>query len=155
MTQETPPSRVKRAVGWCAAVSDVLTPARIGILLAAALLGVVALFGGWGSVTDAAEDTAIVQAGDEIDAAPFTITVTRARVFDELLPGLPAEDGMRYVAVLMDVTNTTDLPVAGGVLDASAVIDLPGQATIALDSGPVNQEPSVLRTADSLTERTF
>ncbi|MGI6878172.1 hypothetical protein [Microbacterium sp. gxy059] len=93
---------------------------------------------------------------DEIvEAAPFAISVTRARVFDELADVFPAEDGMRYIAVMATAENTSDDPVAARVLAQAVALDLPRLQTIALDAGEKIVDPEVLRSADSLPQRTF
>lgn len=63
MAEQTPPSpsRFQRATRWYGYVSDILTPGRIGLLLGAAVLGVVGIFGGWDAVSDAAEDMPTVE----------------------------------------------------------------------------------------------
>ncbi len=154
---ETPkePSRLKRAVTWYGYVSDILTPQRIAILLGAAVLAVVGIFGGWDAVGETVEDVTVVEVGETATASPFTVTPTRARVFDELDGVFYAEEGYRYIAVIADVENTSAAFVSSSILAQGASLDAPGMRFTELRSGPRVNDPSVVRTADSLSQATF
>ncbi len=150
------PSRLKRAAELYGQVSDVLTPGRLGLLLGAALLVVIGAFGGWNAVTDSADETSEVGASEAFSADPFELTVRRAVVFDELEGVFPAEEGMRYISVSADVENTTDLPVSSFVLAGDVVLEVDGVETIEFDDGSSHpRDPGVVRTADSLSARSF
>lgn len=150
------PSRLKRAAALYGQVSDVLTPGRLGLLLGAALLVVVGAFGGWNAVIDSVDETSEVGAGEAFSADPFELTVRRAVVFDELEGVFPAEEGMRYISVSADVENTTDLPVSSFVLAGDVVLEVDGVETIEFDDGSSHpRDPDVVRTADSLSARSF
>lgn len=148
------PSRLQRAAKWYSHVSDILTPQRIGLLLGAALLAVVGIFGGWDAAGEAVEKP-VARVGDVVTADPFEFTVSRARFFDELAPPFYREEGYRYLVVSVDVTNTAPEYVDSFVLAGSATLDADGLRTIDLATGPKVLEPRVVRTADSLSERTF
>src|SRR5690606_27691334 len=146
VTMEPPSSRFKKATAWYGYVSDILTPQRLVLGLGVLVLGVVGLLGGWGTVSDAVEDTPVVDVDAVFVAAPFEITVTRARAFDELDQAFYAEEGFRYIAVMADITNTTDQPVPASVLADSIGLEVQGLRTIELDAGPKTIAPDVVRT---------
>ncbi|MFT3888447.1 MAG: hypothetical protein QM713_09845 [Arachnia sp.] len=152
---EAPPTRLQRLATWYGHVSDVLTPQRAGLLLGVLVIALVGAVGGWGAATEAVEDLPPGTVGVAADAAPFQLTVRRARYFDELSPTFPAMDGRRYLAVSVDVTNTSDEPVSSGILAQAVGIDAAGLATIELRSGPTVEGPSVVRTVDSLSQRSL
>lgn len=118
-------------------------------------IGLVGLFGGWGAVGDAADSTPVAQVDESFAATPFEVTVTRARVFDELPDAFPREDGYRYLALIADVTNTSSEPVPAGILTDGLSLDAPGLRTIELDSGPHPMSARVVRMVDSLSQHTF
>lgn len=76
-------------------------------------------------------------------------------MFDELGWLFPGAEGRRYASVSVDVENTSADPVAALVLAQAARLDLPGLASIELSDGPRALDPSVLRTSDSLMQRSF
>ncbi|SNU01842.1 hypothetical protein SAMN06298212_11830 [Ruaniaceae bacterium KH17] len=149
------PSRLKRAAKAYSYVSDIFTPQRIGLLLGALLLLAVGVFGGWGAVGDAVEDVEILEVGQSAETSPFTLTPSRARVFDELAGVFYAEDGYRYIAVLMTVENTTDTFVSTETLREGTTIDAAGVRTIELEAGPRVIDAEVRRGIDGLSQPTF
>lgn len=149
------PSRLKRAAKAYSYVSDIFTPQRIGLFLAAGVLAVVGMFGGWGAAGDAAQDIPTAEVGEPGETTPFTVTPTRARVFDELGGVYYAEEGYRYIVVIMDVENTSAEFTSTTPLRQGTTLDVDGLRTLELDSGPKIVEPTVLRGADSLTQYTF
>lgn len=148
-------SRFKRVAKWYGYVSDILTPSRIGLILGAALLLAVGLFGGWGAVDEAIDEVPVVETDEQFGAAPFEITVVSARVFDELEGYFPAEEGSQYIAVSLKVENVSDRPVSSYILSSGTSLGVSGLATVELDSGPQPRVPQVVRLADGLSERTF
>ncbi len=153
--EEDPPTRLQRLAALYGHVSDVLTVPRIGALLGLAVIVIVGAIGGWGAATEGAEEVPASAVGVPIEAAPFEATVRRARFFDELRPSFYAEEGFRYVALSVDVTNTSNEPVPSSTLAQAAAIDVDGQKAADLESGPRPVDPWVVRTADGLTQHTF
>lgn len=152
---EQPPSRLERLTKWYGHVADILTPQRLVLFGTALAILVLGLFGGWDAADDAADQLPEATVGATTTAAPFDVTATRGRVFDELPGVLYAEEGYRYLAVLMDVTNTTAAPVNALTLAEAFTLDVPGLRTMELNSGPQVIRPQVLRGVDGLGQRTF
>ncbi|MFC5338390.1 hypothetical protein [Leucobacter denitrificans] len=155
MTPDRPPSRLRRATAWYGAVSDILTPQRLALVAGALALGAVGIFGGWDAVSDADDEVPTYGSGAEFVATPFEVSTQRARVFDELAGAFYAEDGYRYIALLVDVTNTSDRPVPAYTLSESISLDVHGVRTIELEDGPKQARPTILRGIDGLTQYTF
>lgn len=155
MSLEQPPSRLGRLTKWYGHVADILTPQRLLFLLTALTIFMLGLFGGWDAADVAADQVPEAKVGATVTAAPFDVTVTRGRMFHELPGVLYAEEGYRYLAIVMDVTNTSAEPVDAFVLAEAVALDIPGLRTIELDSGPQVIRPNVLRGVDSLNQRTF
>ncbi|MDN5558303.1 MAG: hypothetical protein L0G23_02555 [Ruaniaceae bacterium] len=149
------PSRLKRAAKWYSYVSDIFTPQRIGLLLGAAVLSIVGIFGGWDAVGETVEDVTLVEVGETATATPFAVTPTRARVFDELEGVFYAEEGYRYIVVIADVENTSARFVSSAILAQGASLDAPGMRFMERRAGPRVNDPSVVRSADSLSQATF
>lgn len=155
MTTQQPLTRFQRAVSWYKNVADIFTPQRVLLGCGVAAIGIVGLWGGWGDATEAAQTTPVVEVDDTFSATPFAITVKSARVFDEISGPFPPEDGYRYLALVVDVTNTSNEPVSAGIVHDGLVLDAPALRVIELDSGPSPMAPSTVRTVDSLSQRTF
>lgn len=149
------PTRLQRLAGWYGNVSDILSPQRLLLLAGLGLIVVVGMVGGWGTVSEAADELSVADVGKPVAVAPFEVTVNRARWFDKLEPTLYAEDGYRYLAVLIDVTNTTNEPVSGGILAETAELDAAALKTIELKAGPTPIAARALRGADGLTQYTL
>ncbi len=159
MAEHTPERAKSRLEPWrkrYALVSDILTPQRIGLLLAVALLGVVALAGGWQAVEGVeGPETPKVAVGEKIVATPMEVTVRRARHFEELKPSLPRADGYRYLVVSLDLTLRHERYVSGVELAPAISLDAAGLKTTPLRSGPKINDPSLLRGLDGLPARTY
>lgn len=159
MAEDTPQHAPSRWDPWrkrYALVSDILTPQRLGLVLAVALLGVVGLIGGPDAVegVDAAE-VPVVEVGTPIAATPFEVTVRRARHFDELKGTLHPTDGFRYLVVSLDVTLRNDRHSEYGDLRRALHLDAPGLKTIELASGPRVEDPRLLRGLDAIDAYAF
>ncbi len=154
-SDEAPATRLQRIAALYGHVSDVLTLPRIGAILGLVLILATGAVGGWGAASQAAEEVPPTAVGVAIEAAPFELTVRRARHFEELRPAFYPEEGFRYLALSVDVTNTTGEPVPAVVLAGAATLDALGLRTTGLSSGPRTNDPTVVRTADGLTQRTF
>ena len=146
------PTRFERAKKVYELVSDVVTPQRIGLVLAALVLLVAGIAGGFDAVSAADDDTPTASVGEVVDAAPFEITVRRARHGTELKPIAYRQDGRRHVFVTLDVRSTATLPVPAGILLNAVRIDVPGLATTA--SGSL-ATPNGYRTGDGLSVRSL
>lgn len=122
---------------------------------AAIAIGFTTVFGGWNAAEETAGEIPAVAANEQFSVAPFDVTVTRARVFDEVPGMFPALDGYRYLALVADITNSSSEPVDALVIADSLKIDAPGLRTLELDSGPQPVRPDVYRGVDSLLQHTF
>ena len=139
-----------------ALVSDLLTPQRLGLVLAVALLGLIGAVGGWDAIEGVeAPEVPRVEVGEPIKAHPFEITVRRARHFDALEGALYREEGQRYLVVSLDVTLRNDVHVPGETLRDALHLDAPGLKMLALKSGPSPERPRLLRGLDALDARTY
>ena len=126
-TSESPvlivPTRFERARTVYELVSDVVTPQRIGLVLAALVLLVAGIAGGFDAVSAADDDTPTAAVGEVVDAAPFEITIKRARYGTELKPIAYRQDGRRHLFVTLDVRSKDRLPVPAGILLNAVRID--------------------------------
>ena len=144
-------SGFKRAQKTYALVSDILTPQRIGLFLAFALLLGIGLFGGWDAAVTEVDDVPRGEPSATAAVPPFDVVFRRARYGDSLEPAFRPQEGVRYWFVSLDVTNTTNLPVDRFTLTDDIAIDLPG-----LKSFPgVPPRPTPYRLLDSLTQGDF
>lgn len=107
-------------------VSDIVTPQRIMLLLAALVLLVVGIFGGWQAVEDAEENLPATERSQVIEADPFEIAVNRVRWAPSLDPIAPKRDGKRHLFVVMDVTNTWDRPLPAATLTDAVRLEADG-----------------------------
>lgn len=146
------PTRFERARTVYELVSDVVTPQRIGLVLAALVLLVAGIAGGFDAVSAADDDTPTAAVGEVVDAAPFEITIKRARYGTELKPIAYRQDGRRHLFVTLDVRSKDRLPVPAGILLNAVRIDVPGLATNA--SGSL-ATPTAYRTGDGLSVRSL
>ncbi len=83
-------TRLKKASKVYGLVSDILTPQRLGLLAAVAVLLGFGWLGGWNEAVAETDDIPVVKAGDAHAAKPFEITVKKAFHADKLSPILPA-----------------------------------------------------------------
>ena len=144
-------SAFKRAQKTYSLVSDILTPQRIGLFLAFALLLGIGLFGGWDAAVTEADDVPRGEPSATAVVPPFDLMFRRVRYGDSLDPAFPARDGVRYWFVSVDVTNATDLPVDRFKLTDDIEIDVPGlQGTAGL-----RPRPTPYRLLDSLPQDYF
>lgn len=159
MAEHTPQRAKSRVETWrkrYALVSDILTPQRLGLLLAVALLAMVGVVGGWQAVEGVdAPEVPVVKVGETIKATPFEVTVRRARHFEELKPTLYPVKGYRYLVVSLDVTARKDRYVDAETLRSALSLDAPGLKTLPLASGPTPERPRLLRGLDALGARTY
>lgn len=146
------PTRLQRAKKAYGVVGDILTPGRIALLVAALVLLVTGLVGGWEAATATDDDTPVVTAGKPQDVTPFEITVQRLRHGDELPGVAPLSETHRYLFLVLDVTNTTDAPVDFTKLARAITIDADGLLTT--PDGIVHR-PQVYRGNDGLLARTY
>lgn len=111
-----------------AVADDMSTMQRVGAGVAAALVAVTP-FGAWGKVEAQADP---VVAGTAIEVGPFDVTVVRAVKTGDLGYLTPAP-GNHMLAVVADVTNTSDVPEYSSTLGSA----IPAPK----DVGVVPQEP--------------
>ncbi len=148
-------TRLKKASKVYGLVSDILTPQRLGLLAAVAVLLGFGWLGGWNEAVAETDDIPVVKAGDAHAAKPFEITVKKAFHADKLSPILPAIDGRRYLLVTADVVNTSDRPMLAGTLTSDLTLDATGLTTLEFRDGPVSAKPQVYRINDTLGARAF
>lgn len=146
------PTRFERARKAYGVVGDVLTPGRIALLLAALVLLVTGLVGGWEAATATDDDTPVVEAGEPLDVAPFEIAVQRMRHGDELPGVVPLSETHRYLFLVVDVTNTSDAPVDFTILARALTLDVEGLEATA--EGFVHR-PRIHRGNDGLASRSY
>lgn len=147
---DAPRHAVPRLEAWrtrWAWVSDILTPQRIGLGLLALVLLVAGAFGGWEDALTAEETTPRAEPGATVAAAPFDVVVRKAFQGDALPPVANARDGVRYLFVTLDVTNTSDAPVFSSILSSDLGVDLTGVDT--------TFPPQVFRINDTQGARSF
>lgn len=124
------PSRLETWRDRYELVSDILTPQRIGLALAAVVLVVTGLFGGMNAVEEAAPDELpTARGGEPIAVEPMTFTVKSIRHADELRPVARAEPGKTYYFVVFDVTNLSDKAVPAYTLAEALKLDVAGTQT--------------------------
>lgn len=128
-------------------VSDIATPSRIGLVLAAVVLVLTGAFGGLDAVQTSTEEVPRAEAGTPLTVAPLTITVASLRHADALPPVARAVEGRTYYMAVLDVTNTGDTVVRGLTFADALRLDVPGVEV----TGPAQ----VYRVADSLPARGF
>lgn len=124
--EASPPAKADRVTQVIDLFSDVITPQGIGALLALLVLAVTWAFGGLEPVAQADDSLPVVETGEEIDAAPFTLTFTKARWADELPPLIYGWEGQRYIFVVVTATQSSGEPVPATVLMDAVRIDTPG-----------------------------
>lgn len=121
--------------GGLAGLVGALSPGqRLAAGAGAALVGLTP-FGAW-ETADVALDPVVV--GEAFEAGPFEVTVVRAVVAEDL-GYLQAEEGNRLLALVADVTNTTDAPAYpatlvsalgtppdAGIVRPESILDEPG-----------------------------
>lgn len=151
MAEHTPQRAKSRMETWrkrYALVSDIFTPQRVGLGLLALVLLVAGLLGGWDAAVDADEDQVIrTEPSVAAKAAPFELVVKKAFQGDELKPVASATEGVRYVMVTVDVTNTSDAPVFAATLVNDLVLNVEGLRP--------DVRPRVLRLLDGQGARAF
>lgn len=145
-------SAFQRAQKTYALVSDILTPQRVGLFLAFALLLGIGLFGGWDAAVTEVDDVPRGEPGVAATVAPFRVEVRRARYGASLAPAFPARDGVRYWFVTVDVTNTSGRPVAKALLTEDATLDLPGLQAAWSSERAI---PTAHRLADGLVQEHY
>lgn len=150
-----PPSRLQRARSAYEVISDIVTPQRLVVLLVVAALAVVGLVGGWGEVAAEESEITDVAAGTPFAVAPYEVTVRRARTFTELPPTFRAERDHRYLALVLDVVNRSDVPVVSSHLTRGATLDAPGLKQVRLASGVRAADPLLYRGLDGLSASTL
>jgi hypothetical protein len=94
-----------------AVVDDMSTVQRVGVGVVAALVAV-SPFGAWGEVQAQADP---ITTGTPIEVGPFEVTIEKAATADELGYLMP-KPGNHMLAVVANVTNTTDVPEYSGKL---------------------------------------
>ncbi|MFZ2426986.1 MAG: hypothetical protein WAW71_02445 [Propioniciclava sp.] len=153
-TDDAPAQRAhtSRFVRWrerYSLVSDILTPQRLGLALAAIVLLVTGAFGGLDAVTsDDPDETPAGQANQPLSIGPATITVMRLRNADALPPIASAQAGTTYLFGVLQVVNTSSEPLGATAVASALALDVPGIA-------PGQAAPSLYRIDDSLGARTF
>lgn len=145
------PDALERAQTAYDLVSDILTPTRIGLLLAAVVLLLTGWLGGLAAVDEATEDLPRAEPGRPVEAGPFEITVTRARSGAELPPLVRSAEGVRHLFLVIDVRSTHDDPVSETVLRRALTIDAEG---LLVPTG-TPQAAGVARIGDGLPVRTL
>lgn len=148
---ETPrPSLRQRIQKIYGMVSDILSPARLLVLVGVVVLVPLSLLGGFGAMAE--EDLPAVEPNVAVELAPFSLTVTAARYGDELAPVAYPDDGVQYLFLALEVTNTTDDPVPAGILANALSVDVVGRLT---SNGAITAVPTIYRTEDSLPAGVF
>ena len=94
-----------------AVVDDMSTVQRVGVGTVAALVAI-SPFGAWNEVEAQADP---ITTGTPVEVGPFEVTIEKAATADELGHLVP-EPGNHMLAVVANVTNTTEVPEHGGKL---------------------------------------
>lgn len=128
-------------------VSDILTPQRIGLVLAAIVLVASGSFGGLDEVNTKADAIPVAKAGQIITVKPFTISVTKLIHFKELGSIAPTKAGTTYYMAVMKVTNTSDAVVSAISLAPALKLAAPNVAPRA--------NPLLYRAQDSIPARGY
>lgn len=151
--EATPLERAKR--GWDL-VSDLFSPLNVLALIGLLIIGVIGLVGGWGEATASAKDVPVVQPDQPITAAPFEITVQRARTASEFKPIALKDPEFRYLFLVVKVTSSSEIPVPAYVLSKAIKVDAAGLQTGRKASGESYvMTPEVYRMIDSLRATTL
>ena len=150
-----PMAQLKKAGKVYGLVSDILSPQRVGLLIAVAVLLGFGWLGGWNEAVAETDELPVVKAGEAHPATPFEITVKKAFHAARVDPILPTVDGRRYLLVTADVVNTSDRPVLVSTLTDDLTLDAHGLATSPSQSGPVAHHPLAYRINDALGARAF
>lgn len=162
--EDTPPAtpaapkrvaRLQKAGKVYGLVSDILTPQRLGLLAAVAVLLGFGWLGGWNEAVAETDEIAVAKVGQAHAATPFEITVKKAFHADKVSPILPTVAGRRYLMVTADVVNTSGRPVLAGTLTSDVTLDAEGLATLERRDGPAVARPQVFRINDTLSARAF
>ena len=148
----TPMAVPRRRRAWLTVGLSALT----GLLL----VGVIGLFGGWETASSQREEALpAISPGERVRVEPFDLTPVKAVHATQLDPILYAEDGVRWLILLMEVTNTAGFPVGNGTLQSTATLDVAGllpspyiELPLAAADRVVSE--SVFRVVDSLPQRT-
>lgn len=148
-TPDRPPTRLERWKGRYDLVSDIFTPQRLGLALAVVLVAVVGAVGGPGLVEAVEAEVPVVEPGTKVAAAPFEVTIRKARHGAELKPVAYRADGVRYLFVVADVTVTGREPVDAEAVRAALTLDAERLRAI-----PSRREPGVTRREPPQAHRT-
>lgn len=143
------PTKLDLAKKGYSVVSDIFTPQRLAVGGAAGVMAVAGALGGFEAVSTATDELPVVEVAEVATAAPFEITVNGVRYGETLGTVAPEKDGVRYLFVVADVTNTAERPVySGTTLNSQVRIDadglLPNPASLNKDN------PASYRTLDQL-----
>ncbi len=128
-------------------VSDIATPSRIGLVLAAVVLVLTGAFGGLDAVQTSTEEVPSAAAGTPLKVPPLAVTVASLRHADALPPVARAIEGRTYYMAVLEVTNTGDRVVRGQTFADALTLEVPGVEV----TGPAQ----VYRVEDSLLARGF
>lgn len=143
---QSPASKLERAKDAYELVSDVLTPQTLLILLAAAIIGVTGLFGGWNNVATAERALPTLAPSATTTASPFALAAEKGVWFAEQKgAGLYPRPGVRYVMVSLRVTNLTKEPLWTATLNHALVPQLEGRE----QSGSQPAPPQILQVDDA------
>lgn len=124
-------TRLQRAKDAYDLVSDVLTPQTLFILLAAAIIAITGLLGGWNTIATAEKALPTVAPSATATASPFALSLDKGASFSEMKEiGLYPMPKSRYVMVSVRATNLTKAPVSVDVLGQALTPQLDGRATL-------------------------
>lgn len=124
--QRASSSRLQTWQGRYELVSDVASPARIGLVLAALVLVVTGAFGGLDAVQTSTDAVPLGEPNKPLVVAPLTVKVLSVRHADALPPVAPAEPGRSFYLAVLEVTNTADSVVVGTTVAESLSLSVPG-----------------------------
>ena len=109
----------------------------------------VGIVGGWDRVAASDDALPVATPSATMAVAPFDAVLRRVRVGDELPPVARPQEGVRYLFVSLDLTNTSPRPATGDVLADLVTIDAPGLRQLA----GITVSPMVYRLGDAQQAR--
>ncbi|WP_115728549.1 hypothetical protein [Actinomyces culturomici] len=144
--EEPPATPVSTALRFVRLFSDLVSPANVVMALAAVVVLVTGLFGGWAAAGDDPDLVAELGASDEVSVAPFALTVDRAGWLSNVEPLATAFEPTTYLVVKARIEDEADRWVPRAILvDAMRIREL----------GEDAPDPVVYRAIDGTPLKTF